>query len=93
MKKETHPEYVVATVTCGCGSTFVTRSTKAEIHVEICSKCNPFYTGKQRLVDSAGQVEKFRRRYGLKVPTDTDAADEEQPVTVEEAQEPSADNK
>ena len=66
MKKEIHPEYTLARVTCGCGNTFVTRSTKSEIHVEICSQCHPFYTGKQKLVDSAGQVEKFLRRYGLK---------------------------
>jgi len=93
MKKDIHPEYVVATVTCGCGNTFVTRSTRSEIHVEICSKCHPFYTGKQRLVDSAGQVEKFRRRYGLTAPTDTEADDEGQAVTAAEAQEPPADDK
>jgi len=78
MKEGIHPDYKLATVTCGCGSTFVTRSTKAEIHIEICSKCHPFYTGKQRLVDSAGQVEKFMRRYGLKSPDETESAQEEQ---------------
>lgn len=64
MKKDIHPEYKPTRVTCGCGNTFVTRSTKSEIHVEICSKCHPFYTGKQKFVDTAGQVEKFQRKYG-----------------------------
>lgn len=63
MKKDIHPEYVEATVTCGCGETFKTRSTKPKIVVEICSRCHPFYTGKQRLVDTTGKVERFRRRY------------------------------
>ncbi|MDE1889632.1 MAG: 50S ribosomal protein L31 [Planctomycetota bacterium] len=62
MKKGIHPEYVETTVTCGCGETFKTRSTKPKITVEICSKCHPFYTGKQRFVDSAGQIERFQRR-------------------------------
>jgi len=64
MKKDVHPDYVDATVTCACGNTFTTRSTKKEIRVEICSKCHPFYTGKQKFVDSAGRVEKFRKKYG-----------------------------
>ena len=64
MKPEIHPEYVVARVRCGCGNEFETRSTKAEIRVEICSSCHPFYTGKQKIVDTAGKVERFRRRYG-----------------------------
>lgn len=63
MKKGIHPEYIDATVTCGCGESFKTRSTKATIRVEICSKCHPFYTGKEKLVDSAGMVERFQRRY------------------------------
>ncbi|HHT9132136.1 MAG TPA: 50S ribosomal protein L31 [Candidatus Tripitaka californicus] len=63
MKKDIHPEYVEATVTCGCGETFKTRSTKPKIVVEICSKCHPFYTGRQRLIDTTGKVERFRRRY------------------------------
>ncbi|MBU6392770.1 MAG: 50S ribosomal protein L31 [Planctomycetota bacterium] len=62
MKKGIHPEYVETTVTCGCGETFKTRSTKPKITVEICSKCHPFYTGKQRFVDSTGQIERFQRR-------------------------------
>lgn len=64
MKKGIHPDYVEATVTCACGNTFTTRSTKKEIRVEICSHCHPFYTGKQKFIDSAGRVEKFRKKYG-----------------------------
>ena len=64
MKQGIHPEYVTSTVRCSCGNTFVTRSTKADIHVEICSNCHPFYTGKQKLVDTGGRVERFQRRYG-----------------------------
>ena len=65
MKPDIHPEYVEATVHCACGETFTTRSTKPEIKVEICSQCHPFYTGKQKMVDTEGRVEKFIRRYGL----------------------------
>ncbi len=64
MKKGIHPEYVESRVICACGNTFVTRSTKKEIRVEICSQCHPFFTGKQKLIDSAGRVEKFRKKYG-----------------------------
>ena len=63
MKKDIHPKYVEATVTCGCGETFVTRSTQAKINIEVCGKCHPFYTGKQKYVDSAGRIEKFQRKY------------------------------
>jgi large subunit ribosomal protein L31 len=63
VKQGIHPEYVVATVRCSCGNTFQTRSTKAEIHVEICSACHPFFTGRQKLVDTGGRVERFQRRY------------------------------
>jgi large subunit ribosomal protein L31 len=62
MKTEIHPDYVVAHVRCTCGNEFETRSTKAEIKIEICSNCHPFYTGKQKLVDSGGRVERFQRR-------------------------------
>ncbi len=62
MKADIHPEYVVAHVTCSCGNEFTTRSTKAELHVEVCSACHPFYTGKQKLMDSGGRVERFQRR-------------------------------
>ncbi|HUU37157.1 MAG TPA: 50S ribosomal protein L31 [Candidatus Desulfaltia sp.] len=64
MKKGIHPEYGECRVTCACGNTFLTRSTKKEIRVEICSQCHPFFTGKQKLMDSAGRVEKFRKKYG-----------------------------
>ena len=63
MKAEIHPEYVEATVHCSCGATWTTRSTKSEIRVEVCSVCHPFFTGEQRIVDTAGRVERFRRRY------------------------------
>ena len=63
MKTEIHPEYVEATVRCTCGNEFKTRSTKGDMHVEICSNCHPFYTGKQKLVDTGGRVERFQRRY------------------------------
>ena len=63
MKQGIHPEYVTATVRCSCGNSFVTRSTKPEIRVELCSACHPFYTGKQKLVDTGGRVERFQRRY------------------------------
>ncbi|HHT9105454.1 MAG TPA: 50S ribosomal protein L31 [Candidatus Wujingus californicus] len=62
MKKEIHPEYVETVVNCGCGETFKTRSTKQKIAVEVCSKCHPFYTGTQKFLDSAGQIERFQKR-------------------------------
>jgi large subunit ribosomal protein L31 len=65
VKKGIHPEYGEAVVRCACGETFVTGSTKKEIRIEICSKCHPFFTGKQKLVDTGGRVERFRRRYGM----------------------------
>ena len=64
MKTDIHPDYVDATVRCSCGNTFTTRSTKADLHVELCNECHPFFTGKQKLVDSGGRVERFERRYG-----------------------------
>jgi len=66
MKKGIHPKYDVATVTCACGNTFQTRSTQKEIKVEICSACHPFFSGKQVLVDTAGRVERFKKRYNIK---------------------------
>jgi large subunit ribosomal protein L31 len=63
MKQGIHPEYVEATVRCSCGNTFQTRSTVPELRVEICSNCHPFYTGKQKLLDTGGRVERFQRRY------------------------------
>ncbi|HWD72665.1 MAG TPA: 50S ribosomal protein L31 [Actinomycetota bacterium] len=64
MKTDIHPEYLEATVRCSCGNTFTTRSTKPDLHVELCNVCHPFYTGKQKLVDTGGRVERFERRYG-----------------------------
>lgn len=64
MKQDIHPTYDLATVHCACGNTFQTRSTQDDIHVDICSVCHPFFTGKQRLVDTAGRVERFNRKYG-----------------------------
>ena len=66
VKKDIHPEYVEAKVVCACGNTFETRSTKPAINVEICSSCHPFFTGKQKFVDSEGRVERFNRKYGRK---------------------------
>lgn len=67
MKEGIHPEYFEkATVRCACGNTFETGSTKPEIRVEICSKCHPFFSGKQKLVDTGGRVERFKKRYGIK---------------------------
>jgi len=66
MKPEIHPSYKVVNVHCACGATWTTRSTKPEIRLEICSNCHPFFTGKQKLIDSAGRVERFTRKYGKK---------------------------
>jgi large subunit ribosomal protein L31 len=66
MKKGIHPAYHEVTVTCACGNTFVTRSTKKELKVEICAACHPFFTGKQKFLDTAGRIEKFNTKYGKK---------------------------
>jgi len=67
MKDAIHPKYTDATVTCSCGNTFVTRSTVTKpIHIEVCSACHPFYTGKQKVMDTAGRIDKFNQRYGTK---------------------------
>ncbi|MCB2230865.1 50S ribosomal protein L31 [bacterium] len=63
MKPGIHPEYNEITITCACGATYPTRSTRKSINVEICSNCHPFFTGKQKLIDTAGRVERFRRKY------------------------------
>ena len=68
MKTAIHPEYVEAHVRCTCGNEFTTRSTQSDIHVEICSACHPFYTGKQKVMDTAGRIDKFRQRYASKAP-------------------------
>jgi large subunit ribosomal protein L31 len=67
LKKEIHPEYEPTTITCACGNVIETRSTAKEIRVEICSNCHPFFTGKQKLIDTAGRVERFRRKYKITV--------------------------
>jgi large subunit ribosomal protein L31 len=64
MKADIHPNYVEARVTCSCGNQFTTRSTKPELHVELCNVCHPFFTGKQRMVDTGGRIDRFQRRYG-----------------------------
>lgn len=66
MKEKIHPQYFETTITCACGNVIHTRSTVKNIHVEICSACHPFFTGKQKLIDTAGRVERFRRKYGKK---------------------------
>ena len=63
MKSDIHPDYVETHVTCSCGNTFTTRSIKPEMHVELCNQCHPFYTGKQKLVDTGGRVERFQKKY------------------------------
>lgn len=63
MKSDLHPKYGKLTVICACGNSFETRSTSDNIHVEVCSQCHPFYTGKQRMIDTAGRVDRFRRKY------------------------------
>ncbi|MEG1427690.1 MAG: 50S ribosomal protein L31 [Oscillospiraceae bacterium] len=65
MKENIHPDYQATTVTCACGNVINTRSTKKEIRVEICSKCHPFFTGKQKLIDTSGRVDMFKKRYGM----------------------------
>ena len=68
MKTEIHPQYQQVQVHCACGETWTTGSTKKELRVEICSKCHPFFTGKQKLVDSAGRIDRFQQRYAKKAP-------------------------
>ena len=65
MQKNIHPKYVETQVTCGCGSKFKTRSTKKDIRLDICSKCHPFFTGRQKLVDTGGRVDRFNRKFGI----------------------------
>lgn len=79
MKEKIHPEYKEVTIACVCGEVIRTRSTKQNIHVDICSKCHPFFTGKQRLVDSAGRVERFTKRYAGKTKARKEEIVEETP--------------
>ena len=66
MKEKIHPKYEMTTITCACGNVIETRSTLKDIKVEICSSCHPFFTGKQKLVDTAGRIERFRKKYNIK---------------------------
>ncbi|MCK4859388.1 MAG: 50S ribosomal protein L31 [Candidatus Omnitrophica bacterium] len=68
MKKGIHPQYEETTITCACGTVIPVRSTRKNVHVEICSKCHPFFTGKEKLIDSMGRMEKFRKKYGENKP-------------------------
>ena len=87
MKPKIHPEYVEATVVCACGNTFQTRATKAHLHVEVCSKCHPFFTGEHRIVDTAGRVERFLKRYGLQERKGREAVAEAETVAEAEGEE------
>jgi large subunit ribosomal protein L31 len=84
MKKDIHPEYRMTTVRCHCGHEFEAGSTKENISIEICSQCHPFYTGKQKLVDSAGRIERFRRKYGNYLEINKEEAKEEVKKEVKE---------
>jgi large subunit ribosomal protein L31 len=92
MKKGIHPKYQEATVNCVCGNTFKTRSTLKEINVEICSACHPFFTGQQKLVDSAGRVERFMRKYGKDYAKGTEAAEPEGETAAEETSQAAAES-
>jgi len=83
MRADIHPEYVVATVKCSCGNTFETRSTKAILTSELCSECHPFYTGKQKLVDTGGRIDRFERRYGKRRKSEGSAEVSEAPEASE----------
>lgn len=76
MKKDAHPEYKELEVTCSCGNTFKTKSTinKGKLHIEICSECHPFYTGQQKMMDTAGRVDRFQQKYGKTKKTTAEAA-------------------
>ncbi len=85
MKSGIHPEYVESRIICACGNIIETRSTVPEIHIEICSNCHPFFTGKQKLVDTAGRVEKFRAKYGM-ADGDSETATDEAAAEAEETE-------
>ena len=85
MKKDIHPKYEEATVHCSCGNTFTTRSTKPDLHVELCSQCHPFYTGKQKILDSGGRVARFEKRYDKKAETAKAEAAKAAPAKAEAA--------
>lgn len=86
MKEGIHPDYPPATVSCACGNSFVTRSTRGDFQVDVCSNCHPFYTGTQKLMDAAGRVDRFRKRYATKPAAGaTAAADKAEPAAAAEA--------
>lgn len=88
MKKDIHPQFFEnAVVSCVCGETFITGSTKKEIKVEICSKCHPYFTGKQKIVDSAKRVEKFKRKYKKQENKPSVVVDKEEPEEISESEE------
>ncbi len=88
MKQDIHPEYMTTRVTCSCGNTFTTRSVKPELHVELCNQCHPFYTGKQKLVDTGGRVERFQRKYAASKARAERVAAERAQVEAEPGEEP-----
>lgn len=88
MKANTHPQYVEATVTCACGNTWQTMSTRSTLRTDLCSKCHPFYTGEQRIVDSAGQVDRFRRRLERRQQAPSNATSQQAPVATPAAERP-----
>ena len=85
MKQGIHPDYIETKVSCSCGNTFTTRSVKPELHVELCNQCHPFYTGKQKLVDTGGRVERFQKKYAKRAKPAAAGAAEEAPATSDEA--------
>ncbi len=80
MKEGIHPEYIPARVTCACGNTFITRSTHGDMAIDVCSACHPFYTGTQKLIDTAGRVDRFRKRYEKKAALGVKAAEAAKPA-------------
>jgi large subunit ribosomal protein L31 len=85
MKEGIHPNYPAAAIQCACGNTFVTRSTRGDFQVDVCGACHPFYTGTQKLMDTAGRVDRFRKRYAAKVPAAAAKAAAAAPKAVEAA--------
>jgi len=91
MKTDIHPDYREATVTCSCGNTFQTRSTAGDLHVELCNECHPFFTGRQKLVDSGGRVDRFNKRYGQVKSKKAQARETDGGSSTEESAEESAE--
>jgi large subunit ribosomal protein L31 len=85
MQENIHPDYPAARVTCACGNSFVTRSTRGDFQVDVCSACHPFYTGTQKLIDTAGRVDRFRRRYEKKVTPGAKVEAKAEPAPASEA--------